>query len=117
MLSRIMLSVAMVIVLVAAPVRVSARTCILLNASGEKACQSGCCANKSCCATSQKNTAPASQLLAKSASGFELSATCVATLSAIAPGCVLLDRQLSSSRTPSCAVIAPQLAVLCTFLI
>jgi len=52
--------------IVLAPVSLSARPCILVNASSEKACQPACCANKACCETSQKNTAPAAQPLAKS---------------------------------------------------
>ena len=103
--------------LLVAPVSISAQSCILLNAAAEKACQPGCCANKTCCATSRKNTAPAAQPLAKSASGSELNATCIATITAVAPGYVSLDRQLSLSRAPSCAVVPPQLAALCTFLI
>jgi hypothetical protein len=75
MLKRIMTSVAVAASLVAAPVHLSARVCILSNAPSEKACQSDCCANKTCCATSPKNTAPASQSLAKSASNQTTVAT------------------------------------------
>jgi hypothetical protein len=41
----------------------------------------------------------------------------VTTLGAIAPNCASLDRQFSFSRSSSCAIASPQLAVLCTFLI
>jgi hypothetical protein len=75
MLSRIMISVAMPAALLVAPVSISARSCILLNVAAEKACQPGCCANKTCCATSQKNTAPAAQPLTKSGSDQQTIAT------------------------------------------
>ena len=117
MLSRIAISLAMVVALTTAPFHLSARTCILSDAPVQKACKPGCCANKMCCATSKKNTAPASQPLAKDGSAPELNATCAVTLSAIAPDYVSLDRHLSFSRTRSCAIASPQLAVLCTFLI
>jgi hypothetical protein len=65
MLSRIMMSVALAVALVAAPVRISARSCILVNAPTQKACQPVCCANKTCCQTSHKNTSPPAQPLAK----------------------------------------------------
>jgi hypothetical protein len=44
----------------------SARTCILSNVASEKACKPGCCANKKCCETSEKNRATPSQPLPKS---------------------------------------------------
>jgi hypothetical protein len=44
----------------------SARSCILSNVASEKACKPGCCANKKCCETSEKNRAIPSQPLAKS---------------------------------------------------
>jgi hypothetical protein len=103
--------------LLVAPVSISARSCILLNAPAEKTCQPGCCANQTCCATSHKNTAPVSQPLAKGISGSELSVTFIATITAVAPAYISLDRQLSLSRAQSCALVSPQLAVLCTFLI
>jgi hypothetical protein len=117
MLSRIAIALALVVALTTAPFHASARTCIVSDAPVQKACKPGCCANKTCCATSKKNTAPISQPFAKGASGPQLNATCIATITAVAPGYVSLDRQLSLSRAPSCAVVQPQLAVLCTFLI
>jgi hypothetical protein len=68
MLSRILISVALALALVAAPARISARSCILSNTSTQKACQPACCANKTCCKTSRKNTSPPAQPLAKSGS-------------------------------------------------
>src|SRR5947207_1508828 len=69
MLSRIIISVAMAAALFMAPVGFAARSCILANAPSQKACQPSCCANKTCCATSPKNTTPPSQPLAKADSG------------------------------------------------
>ncbi len=115
MLSRITISLVMAAVLVAAPMYVSARTCILSDAAAQKAGQAACCANKTCCATSQKNTAPVSQPLTKSNSGFELNATYVATFNLIAPDDASVDRQLSALRARACTIAAPQLALLCTF--
>jgi hypothetical protein len=117
MLSRIAIALALVIALMAAPFHVSARTCIVSDAPIQTACKPGCCANKACCATSQKNTGPISKALANGVLGSELNATCVATIIAVVPGFVSLDRQLPLSRAHSGALVSPQLAVLCTFLI
>src|SRR6266404_3006273 len=117
MLGQITISLAMAVALMAAPFHLSARSCIVSDVAVSKACQPACCANKTCCATSQKNTAPASQPLAKGTSSSELNATCVAMVIVASPDCFSLDRHLSFARTSSCASAPPQLAVLCTFLI
>ena len=116
MLSRIVISLAMTTALVTAPMSLSARSCIF-SSSAEKACRPGCCANKTCCTTSSKKTEPVSQPMAKSASGFELSAICAPISNVAAPATPSLDRHLSPWRTLSCAIASPRLAVLCTFLI
>jgi len=67
MLSRMMISMLVLVAFAASPASLSARQCILSNASSEKACQSSCCGNESCCAASPKNSAPV-QPLAKSGS-------------------------------------------------
>ncbi|PYK29824.1 MAG: hypothetical protein DME57_09040 [Verrucomicrobia bacterium] len=115
MLNRVGISLLAIAALLAAPIQVNARTCIVSDAPIQKACKPGCCANKSCCASSQKK--PASSPLAKSSSATEFNATYVAIASANAPRCLSLDRQFSFSRAVSCAIAQPQLAVLCTFLI
>jgi tRNA pseudouridine-54 N-methylase len=56
--------VAMALPVAATPL--SARTCILSNVASQKACKPGCCANKRCCETSEKNRATPSEPLAKS---------------------------------------------------
>jgi len=75
MLGRITISLAMAVALMATPFHVSARSCIVFDTAMNKACQPACCANKTCCATSPKNTAPVSQPLAKSASAQQNIAT------------------------------------------
>jgi hypothetical protein len=66
MLSKISVSVMVATALFGASMRLPAASCILSNMPSEKACTPGCCANKTCCKTSQKNTAPPVQPLAKS---------------------------------------------------
>src|ERR1700681_301087 len=48
------------------PLHLPAASCILSNAPSHEACKSGCCANMTCCAVSEKNTGPASQPLLQS---------------------------------------------------
>jgi hypothetical protein len=115
MLSRI-ISVAVATALFMAPASLSARSCIFSNAPDQKACQSSCCANKTCCATSPKNTAPPSQPLAKADSGQQLKAAgFVAALSysnweAGAAG-------FRFQAVPPSADSPPRLALFCTLLI
>jgi hypothetical protein len=117
MLNRIMISVAVGVALVAAPVASAARSCILVNAATQKACQPPCCANKTCCAASPKNTAPPSQPLAKADSGQQVSATCFATaalpFSSFEGGAEQFRFHVISLSAHS----PPQLALLCTLLI
>ncbi|PYK40370.1 MAG: hypothetical protein DME60_08185 [Verrucomicrobia bacterium] len=99
-----------------APVGLAARSCILTNAPSQKACQSSCCANKTCCAISPKNTAPPSQPLAKADSSQQLKATgFVAALSL--PGCEVGAEQFRFQAIAPSANSPPRLALLCTFLI
>jgi hypothetical protein len=116
MLSRIMISVAMAAALLMAPAGVAARSCVLSNAPSQKACQSRCCANKTCCATSPKNTALPSQPLAKADSGQQLKATgFLAALSFLS-----WETKSPKFRREAIARLAnspPRLALLCTLLI
>jgi hypothetical protein len=67
MLSRTIISVSLTAaLLIAVPLRLSARSCIASNPSSEQACQSKCCANKACCETSHERTGAPVQPLAKS---------------------------------------------------
>jgi hypothetical protein len=116
MLNRMMISIAVLAIFAAAPLGLSAPTCILSNARSEKACRPGSCANKTCCATSSKHTGADAQPLAKTDLSSPLDLAGAVTAGAAAPSEAALDREYSSARAPSCA-LAPQLAVLCTFLI
>ena len=116
MLSRIIISAAMAVALFTAPVGVAARSCILSNAPSQKACQPSCCANKTCCATSPKNTAPPSQPLAKADSGQQLSATCFAVALPFSNYEVGTEQFRFQAVAPL-ANSPPRQALLCTFLI
>jgi hypothetical protein len=116
MLSRIMISVAAAAALFTAPAGLSARSCILSSAPSQKACQSSCCANKTCCATSPKNTAPQSQPLAKGDSSQQLKATGFVTalsFSSYETGAEQFRFQPAAPLSNS----PPRLALLCTLLI
>jgi hypothetical protein len=65
-LGKTVISIIVVMTLPLAATPLSARSCILSNVATEKACKPGCCANKKCCETSEKNRATPSQPLAKS---------------------------------------------------
>jgi hypothetical protein len=116
MLSRIMISVGMAAALLVAPMSISARSCILLNAPAEKACQPGCCANKTCCATSQKNTAPAAQPLAKSGSDQQSVATLPSAVAVVGLSPAAETSSIFSSRD-CMAHSPPPLALSCIRLI
>jgi hypothetical protein len=116
MLSRIITSVAMAAALVTAPVSLTARSCILSSAPAQQACKPGCCANKTCCATSSEHKSTPSQPLTKADSGQQLKATCFATalpLSSYEVGAEQFRFQAAAPLANS----PPRLALLCTFLI
>src|SRR5437879_1424418 len=116
MLGRITISLAMAVALMAAPFHVSARSCIVSDTAVNKACQPACCANKTCCVTSPKNTAPASQPLAKSVSDQQS----VAALSSQSALALLTPVAIASSFfsfEDSAAHSPPRLALTCILLI
>jgi len=116
MLSRIMISVVLAVAFVAAPVRISARSCILVNAPTQKACQPVCCANKTCCETSPKNTSPTAQPLAKSGSDQGNIATLPSPVALAVLNYAPAESFVFSSR--DCAAHSPPpLALNCTRLI
>jgi hypothetical protein len=106
----------MTAVLFTAPVGLAARSCILSSAPSRNACQLTCCANKTCCATSPKNTAPPSQPLAKGDSGQQLSATCFAAALPLSSREARAEQFQFQAAAPL-ANSPPRLALLCTFLI
>ncbi len=116
MLGRITISLAMAVALMATPFHVSARSCIVFDTAMNKACQPACCANKTCCATSPKNTAPASQPLAKSVSDQQnvaalSSQSALALLTPVAIASSFFSFEDSAAHSP------PRLALTCIRLI
>jgi hypothetical protein len=116
MLSRIIISTSMAAALFIAPVGLAARSCILSSAPSQKACQSSCCPNKTCCATPPKNTAPPSQPLAKGDFSQQLKATGFVTALCFSSCEARTERFRLEARAPS-ANSPPRLALLCTLLI
>src|SRR3954453_5412811 len=55
-----------VLAFLVSPLQLPAASCILSNAPSHEACKPNCCANKTCCAGSQKSTGPISPPLVKS---------------------------------------------------
>jgi len=97
-------------------VRLPASMCPAASAQMGKACH-GCCANKKCCADSQRNYNLPSQPLAKdSASNHDLMAVAVVALATESFSFQSLELRPDSSATQF-ANSAPRLALLCTFLI
>jgi hypothetical protein len=116
MLSRMTLSMAMATALLTAPVSLTVQSCILTNAPSQKACQPSCCANKTCCATSPKNTAPQSQPLAKADSSQPLKAAGFVTVLSFSSWEAGAEQFRFQAAAPS-AKTSPRLALLCTLLI
>jgi hypothetical protein len=107
---------AMAAALFTAPVGLAARSCIITSAPSEKACQSSCCANKTCCATSPKNRVPLSQPLAKGDSNQQLKAigfVAGPSFSTFETGA----EQFRFQATAPPANLPPRLTLLCTLLI
>ena len=107
----------LVTALLAGAVRLPAQSCVLSKVPSEKSCQQGCCANKTCCAEAEKNTAPPSQPLVKNNNvSHEFVAGVVSSLQTVV--CELQSTEHSGiSVTDRVAGSPPRLALLCTFLI
>src|SRR5437867_6578165 len=116
MLSRIIVLMAMAAAVFTAPVGLATRSCILSSTPTQAASPSSCCANKTCCATSPKNTAPESQPLAKADSGQQLNATGFAAALPLS-SCEVGAEQFRFQAVAPLANLPPRLALLCTFLI
>jgi hypothetical protein len=117
MFSKITVALAVGLALLTATVRLpAAAPCFVTNTPSEKACEPGCCANKTCCATSHERTGPPVQPLAKSGSDQQNIAT-------IAPAVVIaLPLQFPKvapvfHSADFAAHSPPRLALFCTFLI
>jgi hypothetical protein len=116
MLGRIITLVAMAVALIAAPVSLPARSCILSSAPVQQACKPACCANKTCCATSSQHKSTPSQPLTKGDSSYKVNATPVALL-VIPPSLESGAQQFPVSNVDSTAHSPPTLALICIRLI
>jgi hypothetical protein len=96
MLNRIMISVAVTAALFAATVRLPATPCFVTNTPSPKACEPGCCANKTCCLTSHERTGPPVQPVSKSSSDQQTFAAIPAT-----PAIGFVSRDVAESRDVS----------------
>ena len=117
MLSRVIVSLAMTAVVVTAPLGLAGRSCILSSAPAQAACKPRCCANKTCCATSNQHKSTSTQPLAKADSNYKVSATCVALLSAVPPSSESGAQAYLFSNAGSDAHSPPKLALICIRLI
>jgi hypothetical protein len=115
MFGKVLLSIVMAGALYAGTVRLPAPTCILSNPRSEEACQPACCANKTCCETSQSRTSAPSQPFAKDGATSLLAAV-IPSVSIGAMPLVPVDRVQFSLGQPV-ANSPPRLALFCTFLI
>src|SRR5437868_3778260 len=85
MLGRAGVSVLAMGALLLGVARLPSAQCILSNTPNEKACSGGCCANKSCCETSDKRTGLATQPLLKANFDQPNIASFPATMLIVAP--------------------------------
>jgi hypothetical protein len=116
MLSRIITSAAMAAALITAPVSLTARSCILSSAPAQQACKPGCCANKTCCATSSEHKSTPSHPLTKADSSYKVNATSVA-LAVVPPSPEFGTQRIQVSNAESSAHSPPTLALICIRLI
>src|SRR5438874_11186618 len=117
MRSKIIVSVAVIAVLFAAPFGFATRSCILSSAPTEQACEPGSCANKTCCATSSEHKSTPAHQLAKADSGYDVNAAFVASAVTVAPRSDVGSQKFLLSNASVVAHSPPTLAVLCSFLI
>ncbi len=117
MRKQLTLALALVAALSVGALRLPAQSCLLSNSASEKACHPGCCANKTCCATSARNTAAPSQPLAKSSVTHELSAVVAQVTPTLLPDQGSATKLAVRSQAQSAAHSPPRLALFCTFLI
>src|ERR1700751_5543329 len=116
MLSRIITSLAMAAALGTAPVGLASRSCILTSAPIQQACKPGCCANKTCCATSSEHKSTPSQPLTKGDSSYKVNATPIA-LPVVLPSPEAGAQQFPAFNAESRAHSPPPLALICIRLI
>jgi hypothetical protein len=117
MLSKFIASVAMAAALLTAPVGLSARSCILSSAPVQQPCKPGCCANKTCCATSNQHKSSTTQPLAKSDPNYQVSASTGALPTTVPPSFLLAVQVFPRSNVVFGAHSPPTLALICIRLI
>jgi len=100
-----------------ASAQVPIASCVLSATASEKACELGCCANKSCCEDSPRNTAPPAQPLAKSSHDVQLLALAPVAIALLPERISPPHFASSSSEILPMASVPSRLALLCTFLI
>src|SRR5260370_24701422 len=117
MLSRIIVSLLMTAVLFTAPVSLSARSCILSSAPVQQACKPACCANKTCCATSEQHKSSTTEPLGKSDSNYQVNASTVVLPAAVLPSLESGVQLFPSRNAAFGAHSPPTLALICIRLI
>jgi hypothetical protein len=114
---RLTLTAFMLLGLFASAVRLPASVCPVCSAPLGQACRMGCCANKCCCADSQKNHNLPSPPAAKDySSNHEITAIVWATTTNFVTSSPSFDVSFGSWRVAP-ANSAPRQELLCTFLI
>jgi hypothetical protein len=117
MFIRATIPLALAAAMLVAPMRLPAPACVLTSAPSEKACSAGCCANKNCCATSQKRTAPPVQPLAIPGSQQQNIAALPAVIVITEVARLPIDRPGFSLRLPTYTSHSTTLALICIRLI
>ena len=100
----------------AATVRLPVSPCFVTNTPAPKACEPGCCGNKTCCATSHERTGPPVQPLAKSTID-QVSFVAVAVMIAAPFTLAVTSEPKVVFFAEPTAHSPPRLPLLCTFLI
>jgi hypothetical protein len=108
---------AVVLAMLVRPLQLPAATCILSNAVSAEGCKPNCCANKSCCAVSKKNTQPASPPLYKSGDVNQQQAIAFVSVPLIDSIAVAASPQPLRVSVPLRAHSPPPLAATCIRLI
>ena len=116
MIGKLILSVLLASSLGAATVRMPAPSCVTTLAASVQSCRTGCCANKTCCATSAKRNPLPLQPLTKSGPADQLAAVVAK------PTEVLLPIEVRAPQAPTFYALSvghapPTRVLLCTFLI
>jgi hypothetical protein len=109
--------ITVVLAMAVTPLRLPAASCILSNAPSQKACKMDCCANKTCCAVSEKNKGLASQPLAQNAAAKHQVIGVLVTLP-VASSALLIQREpVAPEALPVRRHAPPPLAANCIRLI